>query len=57
VENTRLHQSITIGHRQTNVGTLAVNSRTIEHGLSVLKKMNILKHKGKDNAGMWVVFG
>ena len=35
--------------------TLSVSQRTIERDLSAMKKMGILKHEGKDNAGMWVM--
>lgn len=34
---------------------LSVSQRTIERDLSVLQKLGILKHKGKDNDGVWVV--
>ena len=35
--------------------TLSVSPRTIERDISQLKKKGILKHEGKDNAGMWLV--
>lgn len=34
---------------------LSVSQRTIERDLSALQKLGILKHKGKDNDGVWVV--
>ena len=36
--------------------TLSVSQRTIERDLSALQKSRILKHEGKDNDGMWVIF-
>lgn len=35
--------------------TLSVTSRTIERDLSVMQKAGIIRHEGKDNAGVWVV--
>ena len=35
--------------------TLSVTSRTIEKDLSVMQKAGIIRHEGKDNAGVWVV--
>lgn len=35
--------------------TLSVTSRTIERDLSAMQKAGIIRHKGKDNAGTWVV--
>jgi ATP-dependent DNA helicase RecG len=32
-----------------------VSQRTIERDLSVMQKMGILKHEGKDNDGVWVI--
>ena len=34
---------------------LSVSQRTIERDLSAMQKMGIIKHEGKDNAGVWVV--
>lgn len=47
-------ESPTITGRQMSE-ILSVSQRTIERDLSALQKMGILKHKGKDNNGMWVV--
>ena len=46
--------SPTISARQMSE-TLSVSQRTIERDLSLLKKMGILKHEGKDNDGVWVM--
>ena len=35
--------------------TLSVSQRTIERDLSALQKKGVLKHKGKDNDGVWIV--
>ena len=35
--------------------TLSVSQRTIERDLSTLQKIGVLKHKGKDNDGMWIL--
>lgn len=35
--------------------TLSVSQRTIERDIALLKKMGILKHEGKDNAGVWII--
>ncbi len=35
--------------------TLSVTSRTIERDLSAMQKAGIIRHEGKDNAGVWVV--
>ena len=35
--------------------TLSVSRRTIERDLSTMKRMGILKHTGKDNAGVWLI--
>lgn len=34
---------------------LSVSQRTIEHDLSVLQKLDVLKREGKDNDGVWIV--
>lgn len=34
---------------------LSVSQRTIERDISLLKKMGILKHEGKDNDGIWII--
>ena len=36
--------------------TLSVSQRTIERDLSALQKLGVLKHEGKDNDGVWIVF-
>lgn len=43
-----------ISAKQMSV-TLSVTSRTIERDLSVMQKAGIIRHEGKDNAGVWVV--
>ncbi len=35
--------------------TLSVTSRTIERDLAAMQKAGIIRHEGKDNAGVWVV--
>ena len=35
--------------------TLSVTSRTIERDLAAMQKVGIIRHEGKDNAGVWVV--
>ena len=35
--------------------TLSVTSRTIERDLSAMQKAGLIRHEGKDNAGVWVV--
>ena len=32
-----------------------MSQRTIERDLSTLQKIGVLKRKGKDNDGMWVI--
>ena len=34
---------------------LSVSQRTIERDLSALQKFGILRHEGKDNAGVWII--
>ena len=48
-----IKESPTITGKQMSE-TLSVSQRTIERDLSLLKKMGILKHEGKDNAGKWI---
>ena len=36
--------------------TLSVSQHTIERDLSALQKKCILKHEGKDNDGVWVIY-
>ncbi|MDD7631868.1 MAG: HTH domain-containing protein [Parabacteroides sp.] len=36
--------------------TLSVSQRTIERDLSALQKKGVLKHEGKDNDGVWVIY-
>ena len=49
-----IKKSPTITGRQMSE-TLSVTQRTIERDLSFLKEKGFIKHKGKDNAGFWVV--
>ena len=35
--------------------TLSVNSRTIERDLAVMQRAGVIRHEGKDNAGVWVI--
>lgn len=35
--------------------TLSVTSRTIERDLAAMQKAGIVRHEGKDNAGVWVI--
>ncbi len=49
-----IRKSPTITGRQMSE-TLSVTQRTIERDLFYLKKKGVIKHKGKDNAGFWVV--
>ncbi len=49
-----IKESPTITGKQMSE-TLSVSQRTIERDLSALQKKGILKHKGKDNDGMWCV--
>ena len=35
--------------------TLSVTSRTIERDLAVMQKVGVIRHEGKDNAGVWVI--
>lgn len=34
---------------------LSVTSRTIERDLAVMQKVGVIRHEGKDNAGVWVI--
>lgn len=49
-----IKESPTISGRQMSE-KLSVSQRTIERDLSALQKIGILKHKGKDNDGVWIV--
>lgn len=49
-----IKESPTISGRQMSE-ILSVSQRTIERDLSALQKLEILKHKGKDNNGVWVI--
>lgn len=49
-----IKDSPTISGRQMSE-MLSVSQRTIERDFSALQKMGILKRKGKDNDGVWVV--
>ena len=35
--------------------TLSVTVRTIERDLALMQKAGIIRHEGKDNAGVWVI--
>ena len=50
-----IKESPTITGKQMSE-TLSVSQRTIERDLSALQKKGILKHEGKDNNGVWVLF-
>jgi ATP-dependent DNA helicase RecG len=47
-----IKESPTITGKQMSE-TLSVSQRTIERDLSTMQKMGIIKHKGKDNNGVW----
>jgi ATP-dependent DNA helicase RecG len=49
-----IKESPTISGRHMSE-TLSVSQRTIERDLSYLQNNGILKHKGKDNDGAWVI--
>lgn len=49
-----IKESPTITGKQMSE-TLSVSQRTIERDLSTLQRFGALKHKGKDNDGMWVI--
>ena len=49
-----IKESPTITGKQMSE-TLSVSQRTIERDLSVLQKMGILRHEGKDNDGAWII--
>ena len=49
-----IKESPTITGKQMSE-TLSVSQRTIERDLSALKELGILKRKGKDNGGMWII--
>ena len=36
--------------------TLSETSRVAKRDLAVMKKAGILRHEGKDNVGVWVIF-
>ena len=50
-----IKESPTITGKQMSE-TLSVSQRTIERDLSALQKKGVLKHEGKDNDGVWIVF-
>ena len=50
-----IRESPTITGKQMSE-TLSVSQRTIERDLSALQKLGVLKHEGKDNDGVWIVF-
>lgn len=49
-----IKESPTISAKQMSE-TLSVTTRTIERDLSLMKKAGVLKRKGKDNNGVWVI--
>jgi len=49
-----IKESLTITGKQMSE-TLSVSQRTIERDLSALQKLGVLKRKGKDDDGMWVI--
>ncbi|MDY2642366.1 MAG: HTH domain-containing protein [Mediterranea sp.] len=49
-----IKESPTITGKQMSE-TLSVSQRTIERDLSTLQKNGVLKRKGKDNDGVWIV--
>ena len=49
-----IKESPTITGKQMSE-TLSVSQRTIERDLSTLQKLGVLKRKGKDNDGKWVI--
>ena len=49
-----IKESPTITGKQMSE-TLSVSQRTIERDLSALQKLGVLKRKGKDDDGMWVI--
>ena len=49
-----INESPTITGREMSK-TLSVSQRTIERDLATLQKIGVLKRKGKDNDGMWVI--
>ena len=49
-----IKESPTITGKQMSE-TLLVSQRTIERDLSALQKIGVLKRKGMDNDGMWVI--
>jgi len=50
-----IKESPTITGKQMSE-TLSVSQRTIERDLSALQKKGILKHEGKDNDGVWIIY-
>ena len=49
-----IKESLTITGKQMSE-TLSVSQRTIERDLSALQKLGVLKRKGKDDDGMWII--
>ena len=45
---------------EKNVGDMSVTmsetSRVVKRDLAVMQKVGILRHEGKDNVGVWVIF-
>ena len=50
-----IKESPTITGKQMSE-TLAVSQRTVERDLSALQKLGLLKHEGKDNDGVWIIY-
>ena len=50
-----VNESPTITGKQMSE-MLSVSQRTIERDLSAMKKNDILKHEGKDNDGVWIIY-
>ena len=51
-----IKESPTITGKQMSKA-LSVSQRTIESDLSVMQKIGVLKRKGKDNDGVWLILG
>ena len=35
--------------------TMSETSRVVKRNLAVMQKAGVIRHKGKDNAGVWVI--
>lgn len=49
-----IKESPTISGRQMSE-RLSVSQRTVERDLAILKKLGVLRRKGKDNGGVWLI--